>query len=170
MGAMVLLIAAFIFIVDALFLFGKADPKGTGVANISIGVPMLAMGLAIGFTSEGVAFLMIVASLAIAFAVFYIILGWCLLANYDLKALGWYCLGCGLWVPLASLFFFTAGGDWLFGLFAIAWSALFLAAWVNLVWGNALAGAITRWILAVGSVITLLIPAYLLTTGGWPPF
>ncbi len=170
MGAMVLLIAAFIFIVDALFLWGKADPKGTGVANVGIGVTMLAMGLGIGFTSGGNPFLMIVCSLAIAFALFYIILAWCLLAGYDLKALGWYCLGCGLWVPLSSLFFFTDGGDPFFGVFALVWSAIFLAAWVNLIWGNKLAGAIVRWLLLIGSVVTLMIPAFLLTTGKWPPF
>ncbi|MGQ9599425.1 MAG: AmiS/UreI family transporter [Anaerolineae bacterium] len=170
MGAIVLLTAAFIFIVDALFLWGKADPKGTAVANVAIGVQMLAMGLAIGFTSGGNAFLMIVCSLAVAFALFYIILGWCLLAGYDLKALGWYCLGCGIWVPLSSLFFYTQGGDPYFGTFAIAWSVIFLAAWVNLIWGNKLAGAIVRWFLLVGSVVTLIIPAYLLITGHWPPF
>jgi hypothetical protein len=61
-GPIVLLIAALIFIVDAAFLFGKADPKGTGVANVVIGVPMAIMGMYIGFSAEGNVFLMVLVS------------------------------------------------------------------------------------------------------------
>ena len=170
MGPIVLMIAAFVFILDAAFLFGKADPKGTGVANAIVGTMMAAMGLHIGFTAGGNAFLMILSTLSVAFAMFYLILAWCLLAEYDLKALGWYCLGPGLWVLLAAYFFFAVAGDNIFGVFALSWSLLFLAAWVNLSFGNAAAGAVTRWILAIDSVITLLIPAFLLIIGKWPPF
>lgn len=170
MGPIVLMIASFIFMLDAAFLFGKADPKGTGVANAVVGTMMAIMGLHIGFTSGGEAFLLILSTLSLSFAMFYLILAWCLLAEYDLKALGWYCLGPGLWVLLAALFFFTVAGDWIFGIFALSWSALFLAAWGNLTFGGKLAGAITRWILAVDAIITLMIPAYLLITGNWPPF
>lgn len=170
MGPIVLVIASFMFMVDAAFLFGKADPKGTGVVNAIIGILMAVMGLHIGFTSGGNAFPLILSTLSVSFAMFYLILAWCLLASYDLKALGWYCLGPGLWVLLATLFFFTVAGDWILGIFALSWAVLFLAAWGNLTFGSAVSGAITRWILAVDSIITLMIPGYLLITGNWPPF
>ncbi|MFQ5856142.1 MAG: AmiS/UreI family transporter [Anaerolineae bacterium] len=168
MGPIVLQIAAFIFIGDAAFLFGKADPKGTGVANAIIGGLMAIMGLQIGFTAGGDTFLMILASLSVAFAMFYLILGWSLLKEYDLKAVGWYSLGAGLWCLLAAIFFF--GTDWIFGIFALTWCALFLAAWGNLSFDHVLAGTVTRWILAVDSIIVLMLPAYLLIIGRWPPF
>lgn len=170
MGAIVLLLAAFIFIVDAAFLWGKADAKGAAASNILIGIPMMVIGLWLGFTSNGDAFAMILCSLALAFSLFYLIFGWSLLNGSELKGLGWYCLGPGLWTLLASLFFFTLGGDAILGVFAIIWAALFLAAWINLLWAHPVAAALTRWILAVGSIVTLMIPAYLLITGGWPPF
>ncbi len=170
MAPIVLVLASFMFMVDAAFLFGKADPKGTAVVNAIIGILMAVMGLHIGFTAEGNAFLMILSTLSVSFATFYLVLAWCLLGEYDLKALGWYCLGPGLWVLLAALFFFTVGGDRIFGVFSLSWSLLFLSAWGSLTFGNAKAAAITRWILAIDSIITLMIPAYLLITGKWPPF
>lgn len=170
MGSIVLLLAAFIFMVDAAFLFGKADPKGTGVANVAVGVVMNVCGLQIGFTAGGNSFLMILCGLTMAFSLFYIILGWCLLSGYDLKALGWHCLGAGLFTLLSAIFFFGAGGDAIFGVFALTWAALFLSAWLNLSYGTKWAGFLVKWILTVDSVITLLLPAYLLITGGWPPF
>lgn len=170
MGAIVLLLAALIFIVDAAFLWGKADAKGAAVSNILIGIPMMVIGLWLGFTADGDAFAMILCSLSLAFSLFYLIFGWSLLNGSDMKGLGWYCLGPGIWVPLCSIFFFTQGGDWILGVFAIIWAVLFLAAWVNLVWGHPIAAALTRWILAIGSIVTLMLPAYLLITGGWPPF
>lgn len=168
MGPIVLLLAAFVFILDAAFLFGKADPKGTGVANAVIGTLMAIMGLHIGFTSEGNAFPMILSSLSVTFASFYLILAWCLLKDYDLKALGWYCLGAALWVGFATYFFF--GADKIFGVFGLAWMVLFFAAFTNLAKGSALGGVLTRWLLAVCAPITLMIPAFLLIIGKWPPF
>lgn len=168
MGPIVLLLASFIFIADAAFLFGKADAKGSGAANAVIGVLMAIMGLHIGFTSNNQAFPMILSSLSVTFAIFYLILAWCLLAGYDLKALGWYSLAAGLWVALAAVFFF--GVDRIFGVFAIAWSLLFLSAWVNLSFGSSAAGNATRWLLAILAPVTLMLPAYLLITGHWPPF
>lgn len=168
MGPIVLQTAAFIFIVDAAFLWGKADPKGTGVVNAMVGIPMTIMGLQIGFTADGDPFAMILSSLSIAFGLFYSILAWSLLQEYDLKGLGWYCLGAGLWTLLAAIFFF--GADPFLGVFALTWSALFLAAWGYLSFDHALAGTVTRWILAVDSIIILMLPAYLLIIGRWPPF
>lgn len=170
MAPVMLVIASFMFMVDAAFLFGKADPKGTGVVNAIVGILMAIMGLYVGFTSGGKAFPVILCTLGVSFSMFYMILAWSLLAGYDLKALGWYCLGAGLWVLLTALFFFTPGGDRIFGICALIWAVLFLTAWGNLTFGSAISGAITRWILAVGSIITLMIPAYLLITGSWPPF
>lgn len=168
MGPIVLLIAAFIFIVDAAFLFGKAGPRGTGVCNLAIGIVMAIMGLDIGFGANGEAFPMILSSLSATFSLFYLILGWCLLGGYDLKSLGWYSLGAGLWVILAAVYF--AAVDPIFSGFAVAWSALFLSAFANLALGSNVGGVMTRWLLAICAPITLMIPAYLLITGQWPPF
>jgi len=168
MGSIVLQLAAFIFIVDAALLFGKADPKGTGAANAVIGGLMAVMGLQIGFTAGGNAFQMILCSLTMAFSMFYLILAWCLLGGYDLKALGWYCLGPGLWALLSALFFL--GADRIFAVFSLVWAALFLSAWLNMAFESKPAAPVVRWILAIGSIITLMIPSYLLITGGWPPF
>jgi len=170
MAPIVLLIASFMFMVNAAFLFGKADPKATGVVNAIIGILMAIMGLQIGFAADGNAFPLILSTLSVSFAMFPMILAWCLLMSYDLKALGWYCLGPGLWVLLTAYFFFTVAGDAILGVFALSWSALFLAAWGNMSFSNPTCGAITRWILAIDALITLMIPAYLLITKAWPPF
>ncbi|GEM_PF-1641951 len=170
MGPIILLLAAFIFIVDAAFLFGKADPKGAGVANVAVGVIMNTCGLQLGFTAGGNSFLMILCGLTMAFSLFYIVLGWCLLAGYDLKALGWLCLGAALFTLLSAVFFFGLGttGNTILGIFALTWATLFATAWLNLAFGTKWAGFLVKWILVVDSLITLMIPAYLLITGGWP--
>jgi len=168
LGPIVLELAAFIFIVDAAFLFGKADPKGTATANAVVGVLMSIMGLQIGFTANGQAFPMILSSLTMAFSMFYLIMAWSLLGEYNLMALGWYSLPAGLWCLLAAAFF--SGVDRILAVFSLAWAVLFLAAWNNLAMNSKSSGVVVRWVLAVGSIVTLMIPSYLLIVGAWPPF
>jgi hypothetical protein len=170
MGPIVLLAASFLFLTDSAFLFGKAESKGIGAVNAVVGIFMAVMGLQIGFTANGEAFPMILSSLSLTFAAFYLILAWSLLGDYALTGLGWYCLAAGLWVALAAVYFFAEAGDNYFGVFSIVWSVLFLAAWANLALDKAGFAPVVRWILAVGSIITLMIPTYLLITGPWPPF
>ncbi|MEX0698418.1 MAG: AmiS/UreI family transporter [Acidimicrobiia bacterium] len=170
MGPVVLLAASFLFLADSAFLFGKAEAKGMGAVNAVLGGLMAIMGLQIGFTANGEAFSLILSTLSLTFATFYLVLAWSLLGGFALKGLGWYCLGAGLWVLISAFYFFVEARDNYFGVFALVWSILFLAAWGNLSYDNARLGKVVRWILGVGSIITLMIPAYLLIVGQWPPF
>jgi hypothetical protein len=98
------------------------------------------------------------------------VLAWSLLGGFALTGLGWYSLGAGLWVLVAAGYFFFEARDSYLGVFALVWSILFLAAWGNMSFDRAKLGILVRWILGLGSIITLMIPAYLLIIGQWPPF
>ncbi|MGI6097326.1 MAG: AmiS/UreI family transporter [Dethiobacteria bacterium] len=165
MAAVVLLLASFIFAVDAAFMFGKLEPKPTAAANAVVGAVMMVIGVVIGFTAAGDPVLMIITGLTMAFSIFYLLLAWGLLCDHKLNALGWHCLMAGLFC-LASSWFFFGIGDMYFGIFAIAWGILFLIAWISLVyekpWNNLIA-----WLLSVECIFTLFIPAFLLLSGKW---
>ncbi|WP_258359670.1 AmiS/UreI family transporter [Moorella sulfitireducens (nom. illeg.)] len=164
MAAIVLLIASFIFLVDAAFMFGKVNPKGAATANAIVGSLMAVLGLWLSGTARDGATL-IVAGLTMAFSMFYLILAWDLFGEHDLTGLGYYCLGAGLYVALTSYFYFSIG-DLRFGIFALSWAVLFLAAFASmalkLAWGKFIG-----WLLAIEGVITLLIPAFLIMAGKW---
>lgn len=164
MGAIVLLIAAFIFMVDAAFMLGKVKPKGAATANAIVGGLMSVLGILIAFTSQDAGGL-VVAGLSMAFAMFYLILAWDLFGEHDLSGLGWYCLGAGLYVALSAYYFFSVG-DVRFGIFGICWAVLFLAAYGSMALQKAW-GTFIGWLLAVESVVTLLVPAFLMITGKW---
>lgn len=165
MPAIALLLAAFIFAIDGMFMFGKLDPKLVGVANAVIGLIQGSIGVVIGFTAGGNPVLLVITGLIMAFSVFYLILAWGLLSGYKLNALGWHCLIGGLWCFGSSWFFFGLG-DWRFGIFGIIWGVLFLSAWIALAFEkplNKLIGSLL-WFCCI---VTLLIPAYMMTVGMW---
>ncbi|GFN22547.1 AmiS/UreI family transporter [Thermanaeromonas sp. C210] len=164
MVAIILLIAAFIFLVDAAFMLGKVNSKGAATANAIVGALMAVLGLWSSGTAKDEGTL-IVAGLTMAFSMFYLIFAWDLFGDYDLTGLGYYCLGAGLYVALTSYFYFNAG-DLRFGLFAFSWAVLFLAAFASmalkLAWGRFIG-----WLLAIEGIVTLLFPAFLIMIGKW---
>lgn len=171
MSPVILTIGAFMFIIDAMFLLGRADPKSTGVANAVAGGIIGVAGLQVGFTANGVPALLFLSSLALVFAGFYLILAGCLLAGFDLKALGWWCFGAGLWAIFSVHFFgWGPGDDLLFTLFAVTWVVLFLGAWLSLNHEHRVAAVVVPWLLLFDSVVTLMLPAYLLIIGEWPVY
>ncbi|MCR4431146.1 MAG: AmiS/UreI family transporter [Tepidanaerobacteraceae bacterium] len=164
MAPAVLLIAGLIFMVDASFMLGKVEGKGVGIANAVIGIAMAIYAILLGYTAKAPGEL-IVAGLAITFSIFYIVLAWNIFLGADFNSLGWICLGAGIFVGLSSYFFFNAG-DVRFGIFAASWSVLFFAASGNMLlqknWGKPI--GILMWF---QSVITLLVPAFLMMAGKW---
>ena len=151
MSAIVLLLAAMIFMVDAAFMMGKVEGKGAAVANAVVGILMsfYSIVLAMGAKDSGS---LIVAGLAITFSVFYIVLAWNLFVGCEFKSLGWICIAAGIYVGLCSYFFFGAG-DLRFGAFAASWSVLFFAAAGNMLLGKNW-GMPIGILMAVQSVVT----------------
>lgn len=150
--------------VDAAFMLGKVKPQGAATVNAVVGFVMLVAAIFLASSAKDSVSL-ITSGLAMAFCIFYLILAWDLFGDYDLAGLGWYCLGAGVYVALASYFYFTAG-DVRFGIFAISWAVLFLAAFGSLALQKAW-GKFIGWLLAVESIVTLLIPAFLMFIGKW---
>lgn len=165
MAALVLVMASFIFIVDAAFMAGKVPPQPAAVANLIVGTVIGIMGLYLGVTAGGNSALLVVSGLSMTFAMFYLMLALSILGGYSLEGVGWYCLGATLFVALASLYYFS-NGDMRFGVFGLAWAVLFFAAFgslaLNKPWGKAIS-----LILGVESIVTLLAPAYLMLAGMW---
>ncbi|WP_418057458.1 AmiS/UreI family transporter [Pimelobacter simplex] len=171
MSPVILTIGSFMFIIDAMFLLGRADPKSTGVANAVAGGIIGVAGLQVGFTANGVPVLLFLSSLAIIFAGFYLILAGCLLSGFELKALGWWCLGASFWAVFSVHFFaWGPGNDLLFAIFAVTWVVLFFSAWLSLNHDHRGAAVVVPWLLLFDSVVTLMLPAYLLITGDWPVY
>jgi hypothetical protein len=154
------------FIVDAMFLLGRADPRSVGVTNAVAGTMVAVAGLQVGFTADGSSVMVFLSSLALVFAGFYLILAACLLAGFELKALGWWCLASGLWMGFSVHFFgWGPGGDGLFALFSVTWTVLFLAAALSLLLEHRASTFLVPRLLLLDSVVTLMVPAYLLIIG-----
>lgn len=164
MAAIVLLLAAFIFLVNAAFMLGKVEPKGAATANAIVGSLIAVLGLWLAGTAKDGGTL-IIAGLALTFSIFYLTLSWDLFGGHDMVGLGYYCLGAGLYVALTCYYYFSVG-DVRFGIFALSWAVLFLAAFgamaMKWAWGSFIG-----WLLAIEGIITLLIPAFLIMAGKW---
>lgn len=168
MSPVILLIGSFMFIIDAMFLLGRADPKSTGVTNAVAGTLVAVAGLQVGFTADGSSLLIFFSSLALVFAGFYLVLAACLLAGFELKALGWWCLASGIWMGFSVHFFgWGPGNDALFAIFAVTWTVLFLAAAASLLAEHGPSTFLVPRLLLVDSIVTLMVPAYLLIIGSW---
>ncbi len=163
MGAIILLLAVYVFFVNAMYLAGKADAKGTGAANILVGIIMGIVALYFGFTNTDLVSLTI-CSLSLSFTLFYLLLGWGLVRNHDLKEVGYYSLYAGGWCLLCSGYFF-ASIDWRFGGLAALWGVLFLSVYGLLVVGKLWARFVS-WLL-VGESLVMLAVVFLMVTGAW---
>jgi hypothetical protein len=165
MGAIVLILASLIFIVNAAFLLGKIKQTQTvGTANAVVGVLIMTVSILNGVAATNAGGL-INAGLGMSFSLFYLMLAWDLLKDYELTGLGWYCLGAGLYSCLATYFYFSVGDMW-FTIFGISWAILFFVSFGSMGLGKAWS-KVVGWLLAVESITTLLIPGFLLVIGKW---
>lgn len=165
MGAVVLILASLIFIVNAAFLLGKIeDAKSVGASNLAVGVLIMIVAVVNGFTATS-EYALVNAGLGMAFCLFYLMLAANCLGNFDFANIGWYCLGAGLYTAMATYFYFSVG-DVIFGLFGLSWVVLFFVTFGSMAlrkpWGK-----IVGWLLATEGIVTLLVPGFLLLIGKW---
>lgn len=164
MAAIVLLGAAFIFLVNGAFMLGKIEGKGAAAPNAVIGTLIAILSLLIAWGAKD-AGTYIVAGLAMTFSIFYLTLAWGLFGGHDLRGVGWYCLAAAIFVAFTAVFYATVP-DLRFFLFAVAWAILFFLAFLAMALGASLAKLI-GWLLIIESVVTLMYPAFLILAQWW---
>lgn len=164
MSTIVLLIASYIFLVDAAFMLGVIPPKSVVAPNAIIGTIIAVLSIWMAGIARDPASL-ITAGLCLSFSVFYITLAAGLFFDFDLSGLGYYCLGAALFVSLAAYYYFSSG-DIRFGIFSISWAVLFYASFASLALKKPLSKFIGGLLIAE-SLCTQLIPTFIMMIGQW---
>lgn len=162
-GPVILLLAAYVFFVNAMYLEGKTEARGAGVTNILVGIIMGIAALYMGITSPDLA-TMTICTLSITFTLFYLLLGWGLIKGHNLKEVGYYSLYAGVWCLLCSYYFFNSI-DWRFGGLSLLWGILFLSCYGLMAGERPLNRLVSR--LLIGESILMVGTVYMMITGTW---